>query len=106
MRSGELITISFIVGLSIVGITFWKVAAYEVGVEWVNDYGFLYYDSEEADEWSGFIWLSDLDNSDDKAVGFYNKLSNDGWTKNSIMGTIWPGRKISKRVVWVDRIIL
>ncbi len=85
--------------------TFWKVTAYEVGVEWVNDYGFLYYDSDEADEWGGFIWLSDLEHSDDRAVGFYNKLSADGWTKNSIMGMTWLGKKTSKRVAWVDTTI-
>lgn len=38
----------------------------EVGVEWVCDYTYLY---------------SDLPNSDDSAVGFYNRMGNAGWTK-------------------------
>ncbi|AKB77352.1 hypothetical protein MSHOH_0869 [Methanosarcina horonobensis HB-1 = JCM 15518] len=38
----------------------------EVGIEWVCDYTYPY---------------ADLPNSDDSAVGFYNRIGNAGWTK-------------------------
>jgi len=38
----------------------------EVGVEWVTDYSWPH---------------SDLPNSDDSAIAFYNGLGNAGWTK-------------------------
>ncbi|MDK2826051.1 MAG: hypothetical protein PWQ63_1797 [Methanolobus sp.] len=43
----------------------------EVGVEWVCDYTYPY---------------ADLPNSDDSAVGFYNRMGNAGWTKKFSKG--------------------
>ena len=66
---------TFMVAISGFGIG--TVNAYEVGVEWTNDYGFLYYDPDE-----GLIYLGDLSGCDDDAIDFYNKLGNDGWSQD------------------------
>ena len=65
----------FMVAIS--GFSIGTVNAYEVGVEWTNDYGFWYNDPDE-----GWIYLDNLYNCDDLATGFYNRLGNDGWSKD------------------------
>jgi hypothetical protein len=66
------------------------VAAHEVGVEWTSDYGDerCYCDENYVcifgmhynDPDEGYICLHNLENTEDDATGFYNKLKDDGWT--------------------------
>jgi len=63
--------------VAIGGFGIGTVNAYEVGVEWTNDYGFWYNDPDE-----GWINLGDLSGCDDDATDFSNKLGNDGWSQD------------------------
>jgi len=71
----------FIVGIS--GLSIGTVNAYEVGVEWTNDYSPL--------GWHSFTCADDL------AIGFYNKLGEDGWSKDFNWGDYYANEEDFKK---------
>ena len=85
----------FIVGIS--GLSIGTVNAYEVGVEWTNDYSPL--------GWHSFTCADDL------AIGFYNKLGEDGWSKDFNWGDYYAYEEDFKKESiggtdydWIDEV--
>ncbi|MEA2075851.1 MAG: DUF6345 domain-containing protein, partial [Euryarchaeota archaeon] len=92
--------------LAISGFSIGTVNAYEVGVEWTNTYGFDYNDPDE-----GLIHFGHLSGCDDDSTDFYNKLGNDGWSKDFNWGDYAAYEEDFKKVSlggtdsdWIDEV--